>query len=221
MPFDGHSSVTGRTGAGGFGGAGLSDLQPRKARLRGSVVLIAVAVAVALCAWIWKGSDAPSAAAAGEWVQSLFASEAAEPAAEPGVLFALPLGLEPATTVAPEPAAAEPPNTVSSSRVEEPEAAAAAREAGGDEADPAELKRQARVTEAMEQGQLYTRIGRYRQAADQFAAVVALDPDNALARYRLGLVCVRSGRFDAARRQMTALEELDPDLANLLGNLVR
>jgi Flp pilus assembly protein TadD len=86
---------------------------------------------------------------------------------------------------------------------------------------PTELTRQARIIEALDQGQLYAAIGRHDVAASHYSEAVRLDPGNAPARYRLALAYVRDGQEAPARREMAALKELDPSLASLLRNLLR
>jgi len=84
-----------------------------------------------------------------------------------------------------------------------------------------EQQRLDRLYQALEHGRRQAAMGRYHQAAMHFTEAVRLDPDNADARYRLALACVRCGRVPAARRHMQALEQLDPNRASLLRNLVR
>jgi len=181
--------------------------EPRKAGLRGSVMVLAAAIAAALGAWIWLDGDSHAAHSAPEPARRIVADSGPSAAAAETDFKPL-LGAQ-----RPSPVGDRVARDVS------PAALPTAKAPAADE--PADVQRQAQVVEAMEQGQYYTAVGRHEVAASHYERAVELDPGNASARYKAALAYVRSGRTACARREMAALEELDPSLASLLGNLLR
>jgi Flp pilus assembly protein TadD len=182
-------------------------VEPGKAGLRGSVVVMAAAVTAAVGAWIWLDNDSRAAHSAQAEARRIAQSSDAYVVTD-----------EPS----PRPRQASEKSSPTGERVASESSAEAALAAETPSAgQPPEVQRQAQVVEAMEQGRLYTTIGRHDVAAAHYAEAAQLDPSNASVRYKLALAYVRSGQTASARREMAKLEQLDPSLASLLGNLLR
>ena len=62
--------------------------------------------------------------------------------------------------------------------------------------------------------------GEYAEAQALLRRALEFAPNDAQARYKLGLSCVMERDFAAARAELKELRKLDPSLASLLSNLV-
>lgn len=182
------------------------DGESSPAGLRGGVIMVVAAVAAALGLWIWLDGDSRAAHSA---------PDAARRLARDSEAYVVMDEVAPGPRAASQTSRAPEDSAETESASETPPAAQMPAET-----EPADIERQAQLIEALEQGQLYTTIGRHRVAASHYAKAVRLDPDNPSLRYKLALAYVRSGQTVCARREMAKLEQQDASLASLLGNLL-
>ncbi len=69
-------------------------------------------------------------------------------------------------------------------------------------------------------GALFSRQGKYQEAAQQFNRALQLDPNFQLAKFNLAELALLQGNFDEARNRFTQLQKLDPDSELLQFKLV-
>jgi tetratricopeptide (TPR) repeat protein len=74
-----------------------------------------------------------------------------------------------------------------------------------------EMSREQEISQLLERGKEHYRKGAFGAAANDFGAVVALDPDNEEALYNQGLIYIRRQNFLAAEQNFEKMMEISPE----------